>query len=146
MACPNFDEARGHLEQAVAIDSGFAEAQRMLGDVVLRLGDAEGSLVHFRQALAQDPGSAESYAGLGTALIQLRRYEETISAMERAIKTSPELAPLHLYLSQAYRATGRMEDAKCGAATFTKLNQERALRRDRDVEREYLPRDVDAGK
>jgi len=118
----------------------------MLGDVVLRLGDAEGSLVHFRQALAQDPSSAESYAGLGKALIQLRRYEETISAMERAIKTSPELAPLHLYLSQAYRSTGRMEDAKREAATFTKLNQERALRRDRDVEREYVPRDVDAGK
>lgn len=141
-----FDEARVRLEQAVAIDSGFAEAHRMLGDVVLRLGDAEGSLVHFRQALAQDPSSAESYAGLGKALIQLRRYEETISAMERAIKTSSELAPLHLYLSQAYRATGRMEDAKREAATFTKLNQERALRRDRDVEREYVPGHVDAGK
>lgn len=138
-----FDEAKRHLEQAVAIDSGFAEAHRMLGDVVLRLGDAENSLVHFRRALAHDANSAEAYAGLGKALVQLRRYEETIPAMERAIKRSPELASLHLYLSQAYRATGRMEDAKRKAATFTKLNQERALRRDRDVEREYVPRQAD---
>ena len=141
-----FDEAKGHLEQAVAIDSEFAEAHRMLGDVVLRLGNAEDSLDHFRQALAQDATSAEAYAGLGKALIQLRRYEETIPAMERAIKASPELASLHLYLSQAYRAIGRMEDARREAATFSKLNQERALRRDQDVEREYVPSQADVGR
>ena len=141
-----FDEAKEHLEQAVAIDSTFAEAHRMLGDVVLRLGDAEGSLVHFRRALAQNASSSEAYAGLGKALIQLRRYEETIPEMERAIKTSPELASLHLYLSQAYRAIGRMEDAKREAATFSKLNQERALRRDQDVEREYVPDQADVGR
>ena len=134
-----FEEAKGHLERAVAIDFGFAEAHRLLGEVVLRLGDAEGSLVHFRRALARDAGSAEAHAGLGKALIQLRRYEETIPAMERAIKTSPKLASLHLYLSQAYRATGRMEDAKREAGVFTKLNQDRARRSDREVEREYVP-------
>ena len=140
-----FEEATSHLEHALALDSGFTEAHRMLGDVVLRLGDAEGSLSHFRQALAQDSGSAEAYAGLGKALIQLRRYEDTISEMERAIQRSPELASLHLYLSQAYRATGRMEDAKREAAIFSKLNQQRALRRDRDVEREYVPSQADEG-
>ena len=118
----------------------------MLGDVVLRLGDAEGSLGHFRQALAQDAGSAEAYAGLGKALIQLKRYDETIPEMERAIQGNPELASLHLYLSQAYRATGRMEDAKREAEIFTKLNQQRALRRDREVEREYVPTRTDGGQ
>ena len=141
-----FEDAKVHLEQALALDSGFTEAHRMLGDVVLRLGDAEGSLSHFRRALAQDPKSAEAYAGLGKALIQLRRYEETIPEMERAIQARPDLASLHLYLSQAYRAAGRMEDAKREAATFTKLNQQRALRRDRDVEREYLPSQADGGQ
>ena len=141
-----FEEAKGHLERAVAIDSGFAEAHRLLGEVVLRLGDAEGSLVHFRRALARDAGSAEAHAGLGKALIQLRRYDETIPAMERAIETSPELASLHLYLSQAYRATGRMEDAKRESGVFTKLNQDRARRRDRDVEREYVPSPSNDGR
>lgn len=141
-----FEEAKGHLERAVAIDSGFAEAHRLLGEVVLRLGDAEGSLVHFRRALARDASLADAHAGLGKALIQLRRYEETIPAMERAIKTSPKLASVHLYLSQAYRATGRLEDAKREAGVFTKLNQDRARRRDRDVEREYIPSRSSAGR
>ena len=113
---------------------------------MLRLGGAESSLSHFRRALAQDSGSAEAYAGLGKALIQLRRHEDTISEMERAIQRSPELASLHLYLSQAYRATGRMVDAKREAAIFTKLNQQRALRRDRDVKREYVPSQADGGQ
>ena len=126
-----FEDAKGHLERAVAIDSGFAEAHRMLGEVALKLGDAEGSLSHFRRAITQDASSAEAYAGLGKALIQLRRHEEAVTEMERAIQRIPELAPLHLYLSQAYRATGRMEDAKREAATFTKLNQERARCADR---------------
>lgn len=134
-----FDEARPHLERALAIDPSFAEAHRMLGEVVLRLGDAEGSLEHFRRALAHDPPLAGAYAGLGKALIQLRRYEETIPEMERAIAGNPDLAALHLYLSQAYRATGRTEDAKREASTFTRLNQQRAMRRDREVEREYVP-------
>ncbi len=141
-----FEEARDHLEQALAIDSGFTEAHRMLGDVVLRLGDAEGSLGHFRRSLAPDAGSAEAYAGLGKALIQLKRYEETIPEMERAIQGNPDLASLHLYLSQAYRATGRMEDAKREAAIFTKLNQQRALRRDQDVERQYVPSQTNGGR
>ena len=134
-----FPEARGYLDQALAIDSGFTEAHRLLGEVVLRLGDAEGSLGHFRRALAQNPRSAQTYAGLGKALIQLRRYDETIPEMEKAIAVDPELASLRLYLSQAYRATSRMEDAKREAAVFTRLNKQRALRRDQDVEREYDP-------
>ncbi|MDE0123198.1 MAG: tetratricopeptide repeat protein [Bryobacterales bacterium] len=134
-----FEEARGHLEEAIRIDGGFAEARRLLGEVVLRLGDAEGSLDHFRQAIEQDPASAQAYAGLGKALNQLRRYGETIPAMERAIAIDPELAALRLHLSQALRAAGRTEDAKREAAEFARLNKRRALRRDREVEREYMP-------
>ena len=141
-----FEEARGHFEHALTIDSGFAEAHRMLGEVALKLGDAKGSLSHFRRAIARDGSSGEAYAGLGKALIQLKLYEETVTEMERGIKQAPELASLHLYLSQAYRSTGRMEDAKREAANFTKLNQERALRRDRDVEREYVPSQSDSGR
>jgi len=134
-----FRESRHHLEQALSIDTGFTEAHRLLGEVVLRLGDASGSLAHFRRALAQDPASAQAYAGLGKALIQLRKFDEAIPEMETAIKIDPGLASLRLYLSQAYRAVGRMDDAKREAAVFTNLNRERAQRRDRDVEREYVP-------
>ena len=136
-----FEEARGHLSRAVTIDPGFGEAHRLLGEVVLRLGDAEASIGHFKQALARAPDSFPAHAGLGKALIQLKRYEETIPAMQAAIKLNSQhgQASLHLYLSQAYRATGQIEEAKREAAVFTRLNKERARQRDQDVEREYVP-------
>ena len=141
-----FAEARQHLEEALELDPRFGEARRMLGEMELRLGDAEGSLEHFHGVLAQDPGSAQAYAGLGKALIQLKRYQETIREMEKAVEVDPELASLRLYLSQAYRAEGRMEDAKRQAAVFADLNRKRAQQRDRDVERTYVPSQAGAGR
>ncbi len=141
-----FPEARSHLENALDLDPGFAEARRLLGEMALRLGDAEGSVEHFRLVLAQDPGSAPAYAGLGKALIQLKRYEETIREMEKAVAVDPELASLRLYLSQAYRAEGRMDAARREAAVFTSLNRKRAQQRDQDVERTYVPGQTGAGR
>ena len=134
-----FAEAKEHFAAALALDSGFTESRRLLGEMELRLGNAEDSLPHFRTVLEQQPASAEAYASLGKALIQLKRYGETIREMEKGIGVDPELASLRLYLSQAYRAEGRMDEAKREAAVFAKLNRKRALERDRNVEREYVP-------
>ncbi len=133
-----FAEARESLEKTLVLDSGFAEARRMLGEIVLRTGDAAGSLAHFRQALALEPRSAHAYAGLGKALIQLKRYEEAADAMETAVAIDPQLAALRLNLSHAYRALGRLDEAKLEATLFAELNRRRAEERDRDVERTYV--------
>ena len=131
----DFAAARAHASNALAIDPGFTEARHLMGEMALRLGDADGSLPHSRQELAGDPASGQSYAGLGKALLQLKRYEEAASAMEEASRVVPDFAPLRLDLSQAYRALGRLEDAKREAPVFAELNKRRAPERDQDVER-----------
>ena len=90
--------------------------------------------------MAKSPRDVYAYAGLGKALIQLKRYEETVEAMETAVGLDSELASIHLYLSRAYRALGQAEEAKREAAIFTRLNRKRATDRDRNVEREYVPK------
>ncbi len=132
-----FSEAREPLERAVEMDSRFFEARLLLGEVLLKLGETEASLDHFRAVRSQDPKLIHAHAGLGKALIQLKRHEEVTREMEKALRIDSELASLHLYLSQAYRALGRMEEAKREAAVFTRLNRERARKRDRDVKRTY---------
>jgi tetratricopeptide (TPR) repeat protein len=130
-------EAREQLEIALRKDPQLREARVMLGDVLFRMGKPEESLVQFRQAVAEDPKLISAHAGAGKALIQLKQYPEAAAAMEQAIRIDPNLASLHLYLSQAYRALGRAEEAKTEAALFSRLNQERAKSRDQDVERKY---------
>jgi tetratricopeptide (TPR) repeat protein len=109
-----------------------------LGDVLFRMGKPEESMVQFREALAGDPQLMNAHAGIGKALIQLKRYPEAAAAMEQAIGLDSKLAPLHLYLSQAYRALGRAEEAKKEAETFGQLNQERAKARDQEVDRKHI--------
>ena len=79
----------------------------------------------------------EAHAGIGRALIQLKRYAEAADAMQAAIQIDDKLASLHLYLSQAYRGLGRSDQAKQEAATFSRLNQQRATARDQEVDRKY---------
>jgi tetratricopeptide (TPR) repeat protein len=87
--------------------------------------------------IVSNPDLMDARAGLGKALIQLKRYAEAAGAMEEAVKIDPDVAPVHLYLSQAYRALGRSDDAKKEAAVFTRLNRERASARDREGDKKY---------
>ena len=134
-----FQEARPHLETALAREPKLFEARILLGEVLLKLGLREESIAEFRAALSQDPNLIHAYAGLGKALIQLKRYEETAAMMEKAVRIDSRLASIHLYLSQSYRALGKLAEAKEEAAIFTRLNRERAKARDKDVERTYAP-------
>ena len=132
-----FAEAKQQLETALAKDPTLVEARAMLGDVIFKMGNAEESLPYFRAAVATDPSLIDAYSGLGKALIQLKQYPEAVDAMEKAVKIDPNVASLHLYLSQAYRALRRPDDAKREAALFSKLNQQRAAARDREGDLKY---------
>jgi tetratricopeptide (TPR) repeat protein len=101
------------------------------------MGDTADSVGHFRRALAIDPKLISAQTGLGKALIQLRQYPEAAAAMEEAIQIDPNVPSLHLYLSQAYRAIGKTDEAKGEAAIFSRLNQERAHARDLEGDRKY---------
>lgn len=130
-------EARQQLEAALGKDPKLLEARVMLGDVLFKMGKPEQSIEQLRQALSEDSKLMDAHAGIGKALIQLKQYPEAAAAMEQAIQLDGKLASLHLYLSQAYRALGRTDDAKKEADLFSRLNLERANARDKDVERKY---------
>lgn len=133
----HLSEAKQQLELAIAKDNKLVEAQAMLGEVIFKMGDAGESIGYFRRALAIDPKLINAQTGLGKALIQLKQYSEAATAMEEAIRIDPNVPSLHLYLSQAYRATGRTDEAKGEAAIFSRLNQERAHARDLEGDRKY---------
>jgi tetratricopeptide (TPR) repeat protein len=130
-------EAKDQLELALHKDNNLTEAKSMLGEVAFKMGKPSDSVQYFRQALAVDPKLMNAQAGLGKALIQLKQYPQAASAMEQAIKLDPKVPSLHLYLSQAYRAIGKPNEAKNEASIFSQLNQERAHARDLEGDRKY---------
>jgi tetratricopeptide (TPR) repeat protein len=130
-------EAKDQLELALAKDNSLVEAKVMLGEVVFKMGKPSDSIQYFQQALSVDPTLMNAQADLGKALIQLKQYPQAANAMEEAIKLDPKIPSLHLYLSQAYRAIGKPNEARNEATIFSHLNQERAHARDLEGDRKY---------
>jgi len=88
--------ARGDKEAALrdarqlATDMpGSGEAQRLLGELLLRGNEYVDAGNILERAVAAAPGSAETYAMLGSAYQFSRRSEEAASAYQKAVELAP---------------------------------------------------------
>jgi len=61
----NYREARLYIEKAVAIDSASVNALMTLGNLLVKLGDLNGSARQFERVLTLDPANAGAKACLG---------------------------------------------------------------------------------
>jgi predicted Zn-dependent protease len=75
-----------------------------------------------RRSIRIQPGFAAAQALLGKILLQQNKTDEAIQVLEKAVPLRPEYTATHLYLSQAYRKVGRMEDAERELKTLRELN------------------------
>jgi arylsulfatase A-like enzyme/Flp pilus assembly protein TadD len=91
-----FDKARSHFEQALALDADDAIYNDNMGSffvaTALRTKSAqevEKALGYFDKAIAADPELASAYNGKAGALKILGRRDEAISAWEKALTLDP---------------------------------------------------------
>ena len=113
-ATKDLDSAVKHLQRAVELNPGFAEAHHNLGNVLI-MGAEYNSTVYGMFPRGRDPGDLQSYNedaysdalnalekavslrhnfteahnNRGRALIGLRRYEDALRAFDIAIEQSP---------------------------------------------------------
>ena len=94
-----FAEAVSQLEQAIALDPGFAHAHSRLAALYAIYGNyhsgdfdraMEGVDEHARRASALDPGLAEPHAALALANSQRRHYVQARANFERALAIDPD--------------------------------------------------------
>jgi TolB-like protein len=148
------DVAREQLEQAVAIDSAFAEAHALLAIAYDGLSDDAQFDVLFGFALggtgrveaveSARPGVLREQArraaeraldlapDLGEAQFAMWRVEERVGRdglpyMERAIELRPGDATMVTEMALALRARGRWEEARAMARRATELNPRDAM-------------------
>ena len=82
--------ARTALEQALALDPGYAEANNTLGALLAQIGDAPRALTHFRKALDTKPDYPDALNNLGYVLFQNGQPDEAYRLYQRALQLRPD--------------------------------------------------------
>jgi predicted Zn-dependent protease len=99
-------------------------AQWKLGNIVLEQHEDAGvALADVEKALALCPNLVQARVDRARALLKLDRSEEAMKDLLIAEQTNPEEPSIHFLLAQAYRALGRINEAKGEMGIFSKLEE-----------------------
>jgi eukaryotic-like serine/threonine-protein kinase len=82
-----------------------------IGAVYFRMGKWNDAIPAFQKALALEPEST-TYSNLGTAYFFLKRYDDAVKMFEKAFEKNPNDEQLAGNLADAYRWSGRPQQAK----------------------------------
>ncbi|MGA2653976.1 MAG: tetratricopeptide repeat protein [Terracidiphilus sp.] len=80
---------RAQLEQAVKLDPQLAPAQKQLGYLMARSGDAAGAVEHFQLAVHAAPRWVEAWINLAAELAVEEHFPEARDAAETALRLDP---------------------------------------------------------
>ena len=103
-------EAIEAYEQAIRVESGYADSYNNLGLIIKAQGNQEGALERFKQAVKADPEYGEARNNLGVTLQELGKHALALEHLEEAAKISPNIAFVHLNYAKSLRIQGDFEN------------------------------------
>ena len=106
-----YEEARGELVKAVALDHGFADAYYNLGLAEVRLGRLDEGIRRFEEAIRIAPNLARPLVNLAMAYAQKGRLARSIETFERALSLNPAQVEAYTGLANVYLLLGRPEES-----------------------------------
>jgi tetratricopeptide (TPR) repeat protein len=115
------DEAIAAYQEALASESGHADAHVNLGRLLHEGGELKEAERHYRDAAAADPGSGRARYNLGVALEDQGRGEEAMAAYQDALGVEEGLAAAHFNLSRLHEARGDDTEALGHLAAYKRL-------------------------
>ena len=114
-------KARNLLKEAIDIDSKYAWAWTMLGNIYFidtRYGwhgsrdkSYKKSLESAQKSLEIDESIPDTHALIGLLKFWIKDYEGAIAAAEKAVSLGPSSAESHAELGMLYRYVGRFEES-----------------------------------
>lgn len=120
------DSARYAFDQALAMDSTFAQAHFGKALLLDDLGDPEGALQAVQRALSYEPDNLEYQYYVGSYLVKLGRPDEALALLEAVAEEWPWHQGAHYNLGQALMRLGRTEEAEAMQARAEKLRHAQA--------------------
>ena len=108
--------AEQNLARAVQSIPGDMNALQMLASTQTKLAEWEAAKQSYTRLLGRRPDDAETLLGLGQCELELKEYSIAVGTLQSALRIDPTKLLAHFYLSRAYAAMGRAEDAQHEAA------------------------------
>jgi tetratricopeptide (TPR) repeat protein len=105
-------DAAQQFEKALGIAPDYLPARVKLAEALFDAGELDESGTRFEDLLREAAAEPSARFGLGRIDAAHNRHEAAIRHLERAIALFPEWGAAHYALAQAYRATGRPDDAE----------------------------------
>ncbi len=106
------DSARYALDQALALDSTFAQAHFGVSVLLDYLRDFEGALHSARRALAHAPDNHEYRYHAASYLVKLGRWDEALAPLEAVAQEWPWHQGAHYNMAQVLMRLGYAEEAQ----------------------------------
>ncbi len=97
--------------RALACTTDNYVAHMVLGNALLRKGNADAAMAHYQQALRINPDYAQAYNNLGITLFQKEKVDEAIANYQQALKIEPDFTQAHENLGNALLQKGRVDEA-----------------------------------
>ena len=105
------DEALTHIDAALVINPGVAEAWSNYGLVLMALDRLDDALDAFARAIGLKPDYPEAFNNRAIVLARMGRYEEAIGECDRALALRPVYAEALNNRGNALRGLGKTDEA-----------------------------------
>ncbi len=106
-----YDTARRDLEKAISLNPDLYQAHFLLGNVLLKMSDLEGSIAEYRTALALAPNEPRTYYQLALALQAKQDQAGAQSLLAQALSINQHYAPAHVEMGKILIAQNHLADA-----------------------------------
>ena len=119
-----WENATEQFRQELALDPANCMIHWKLGDILLRTNaDPNDALAGIDRALAGCPNLMEARADRARLLLKLHREQDAIAELRTVEKSDPAEPSTHFLLAQAYRATGKTQEAQSEMKSFSELEE-----------------------
>jgi Tfp pilus assembly protein PilF len=135
----DFAGAAQYAARAVGSQPNDVTALRLLATSDVKLAKWQDAKQAFESTLAFKSDDVESLLGLGQCELELKNYSAAVDKLESALKLDPTRLLAHFYLSRAFAAMGKAEDAQHEAAVHQLMMEQMTFVRSVESEERESP-------
>ncbi|MCG9886184.1 MAG: tetratricopeptide repeat protein [Cyanobacteria bacterium] len=98
-------------EEALRLNPQMPEGHKLLGNLRLSQGDAQGAANAYVSAIQLKPDFVEAIANLAGAFFKKQQFNEAIEWYQKALAINPNSAPILWNLGNAFEGAGKVPEA-----------------------------------